>query len=344
MTQHQYIERDTCALRTERLYRDKVVCFIYSTLREDAPFLFRLLTSRRASSLIAFLNYDLFLSRRICGVAPFLKPSAIERSEWLDPPWTLDTPKKIFERKIRYWQCRPMPDRQDSVVSPADSRMLVGSLGDGCALFLKDKFFDLADLVAKTAWVEAFQRADYAIFRLTPEHYHYNHLPVSGRVTDFYEISGAYHSCNPGAIVTVVTPYSKNARVVTVIDTDVPGGSQVGLVAMIEVVALMIGKVRQQYSVHEYREPRPLEIGMFLEKGCPKSLYEPGSSTDILLFQPGRIGFDAQLVLNMGRPLASSRFTEAFGRPLLETEVKVRSPIGAALPIHTEFTATIVDP
>jgi phosphatidylserine decarboxylase len=332
MMPHQYIERDTCNLRTEHLYRDRVVCFIYSRLREDAPFLFRLLTSRRASSLIAFFNYDLFLSRRIHGVVPFLARCAIDRGEWLDPPWMLDTPKKIFERKIRYWQCRPMPRNKNGIVSPADSRMLVGSLENGSALFLKDKFFDLEDLVAKRVWVEAFQRADFAVFRLTPGHYHYNHTPVSGRVIDFYEIPGVYHSCNPGAIVALVTPYSKNARVVTIIDTDVPGGSQVGLVAMIEVVALMIGKVRQQYSECEYNEPRRIEIGMFVEKGCPKSLYEPGSSTDILLFQSGRIGFDAQLILNMERPLALSRFTEAFGKPLLETEVKVRSLIGVARP------------
>ncbi len=329
---HQYIEGDTCDLRTEHLYRDRVVGFIYSRLREDAPFLFRLLTSRRASSLIAFLNYDLFISRRVSGIVPFLNASAIDRGEWLDPPRMLDTPKKIFERKIRYWQCRPMPDRKNSIVSPADSRMLVGSLENGSALFLKDKFFDLRDLVAKKVWVEAFQRADFALFRLTPEHYHYNHTPVSGRVVDFYEIPGVYHSCNPGAVVALVTPYSKNTRVVTIIDSDVPGGSRVGLVAVIEVVALMIGKVRQQYSECEYKEPRPVEVGMFLEKGCPKSLYEPGSSTDILLFQAGRIGFDPQLVLNMERPLASSRFTEAFGKPLLETEVKVRSQIGVARP------------
>ncbi len=223
-----------------------------------------------------------------------------------------------------------MPDHENALVSPADSRMLVGSLGNGSALFLKGKFFDLEDLVGKKVWVETFQRADYAVFRLTPDRYHYNHTPVAGRVVDFYEIPGVYHSCNPGAIVALVTPHSKNARVVTVIDSDVPGGSRVGLVAMIEVVALMIGKVRQAYSEYEYKEPRPVERGMFLEKGCPKSLYEPGSSTDILLFQPGRIGFDAQLVLNMRRPLASSRFTEAFGKPLLETEVKVRSLIGLA--------------
>ena len=43
---------------------------------------------------------------------------------------------------------------------------------------------------------------------------------------DFYEVRGRTHACNPSAIVTEVTPYSKNTRTVTVIDTET-GKSQV---------------------------------------------------------------------------------------------------------------------
>ena len=50
----------------------------------------------------------------------------------------------------------------------------------------------------------------------------------------------------------MVTPYSKNRRHVTLIDTDVPGGSQVGMVAMVEVTALMIGDIVQCYSDEKY--------------------------------------------------------------------------------------------
>ncbi len=331
MTPHQYIDRDTFVLRTERLYLDKVITYIYSRVREDAPSLFRLLTSKRASSLIAFLNYDLFLSRRIGGIRRFLDDCGIDWSECLDPVGALSSPKKLFERKIRYWQCRPMPDRQDSIVSPADARMLPGSLDETSGLFLKGKFFDAAELLGKPEWVEAFEGADFAIFRLTPDRYHYNHTPVSGEVVDIYALSGAYHSCNPEAIVTVVTPYSKNARVVTVIDTDATDGTGAGLVAMVEVTALMIGKVEQRYSERRYDDPRAVEPGMYLKKGCPKSLYAPGSSTDVVLFQPGRMAFDGQLVRNMRLSPGSSRFTKAFGKPLMETDVKARSLIGHAL-------------
>ena len=145
---------------------------------------------------------------------------------------------------------------------------------------------------------------------------------------DIYEIPGSYHSCNPGAVVEVVSPYSKNKRIVTVFDTDVPGGTGVGLVAMVEVVAMMIGEVVQCYSAERYENPLQVRPGMFLAKGAPKSLYRPGSSTDVLIFQKGRISFAEDLVRNMYATNIQSRFSLGFGRPLVETDVKVRSMIG----------------
>jgi len=183
----------------------------------------------------------------------------------------------------------------------------------------------------KTHWLKAFREGDFAVFRLTPDKYHYNHTPVAGRVADFYEIRGQYHSCNPEAVISVVTPYSKNKRVVTVIDTDVPGGTGVGLVAMVEVVALMIGGIIQCYSAEKYEDPVPIHRGLFLKKGAPKSLFRPGSSTDILIFQQGRVNFSEDIVRNLRRPNVESRYTNGFGQYLVETDVKVRSLIGQAL-------------
>jgi phosphatidylserine decarboxylase len=111
----------------------------------------------------------------------------------------------------------------------------------------------------------------------------------------------------------MATPFSKNRRYVAVIDTDVPGGTGVGLAAMIEVVALVIGDVVQAYSEERYDTPRPLHRGMFLRQGTPKSLYRPGSSTDVLLFQRGRIRFDDDFIANMRRPGVASRFSHVSG-------------------------------
>ena len=115
---------------------------------------------------------------------------------------------------------------------------------------------------------------------------------------------------------------------VTIIVTEVPGGSHAGYVAMIEVVALMIGQIDQCYSPVAYDNPKMMQIGMMIEKGCPKSLYRPGSSTDVLLFEPGRVRFSDDLLRNRFRPGVQSRFSQGFGRSLVETDVKVRSTIG----------------
>ncbi len=329
---HHYVERNSRNIRKERFYGHRVIPFIYSKVRERSPLLFRMVTSSRMSSLLGFINFSEFVNERLSYPCHFMQTTGVDVRECVDLPVRLNTPKKIFERKIRYWDCRLMPHDPASVVSPADSRILLGSFDDSSLLFLKGKFFDYEELLGrnKPQWLDSFQSGDYAIFRLTPDKYHYNHTPVAGTVRDFYEIPGRYHACHPGAVISEVTPYSKNKRIVTVIDTDAMGGTGVGLVAMVEVVAMMIGDILQCYSEQRYDIPMPVIPGMFLKKGCPKSLFRPGSSTVVLLFQKGRVRFSDDLVWNMSKPGAVSVFSSGFSHPLVETEVAVRSYIASS--------------
>lgn len=332
-TQHQYIDRATSQVRTEPLYGDSMLKVIYSTARERSPALFKVLTSRRFNNMLSFLNFDMPLGARIIGGKKHIEEMGVDLSECIEEESYYNTPLRLFERQIRFWESRPMDDTPDVIVSPADSKMLVGSFGEISQLFIKEKFFEFDELISpeKKRWLEAFEEGDFAVCRLTPEKYHHNHFPVSGNIVDLYEIDGAYNSCNPGAVASVITPYSKNKRIVTVIDTDVEGGSCVGLVAMIEVVALMIGDIVQCYSDSKYDNPRPLERGMYARKGCVKSKYLPGSSVDVLIFQAGRIAFEEDIIQNLNRVDATSRFSVAFGRSLVETDVDVRGTIAHAV-------------
>lgn len=337
---HQYINRDSGKLETERLYQDRVVQFFYGPVRERMPMMFRWLTNARTTRLLGYLNYDTRWGSRACR--RFLQQNGVSLEECLDDPAGFTTPRQVFERKIKYWECRPMPIHDDVVVSPADARVLIGSLQDESLLFLKDKFFDLDELLArdKPAWRRAFRGADFAIFRLTPEKYHYNHVPVTGRVVDVYEIEGSYHSCNPSAVVRVATPYSKNRRIVTILDTDVDKGTGIGLVAMIEVVALMIGEIEQCYSEIAYDRPRPIQPGMLLRRGAPKSLFRPGSSTTVLLFQRHRVRFAEDLLRNQRRSQGISRYSLPFRQSLLETDLRVRSPLAEAVTCQHQSAAS----
>ncbi len=324
--EHRYIERATGKVVSEKLIADAVIGALYSPALENAPWVTRLASSRYVSSALGYLNYDNLLSSRATGMLRFLRESGIQLSEFLGNLSEHDTPRKIFERQIRYWNCRPMALLPRAVVCPADARALVGSMEETSGLFLKQKFFSFPELLGESSpWQHSFEGGDYALFRLTPEKYHYTHSPVSGCVLDIYSLEGRYYSCNPNAAVQLVTPFSKNRRLVTILDTDCAGGTAVGRVAMIEVVALMVGQIEQRYSECRYENPRSVEEDMFLQRGAPKALFRPGSSTVVLLFQPRRIRFANDLVENQRRGGVESRFSLMLGSPLIETDVAVRS-------------------
>src|SRR5262245_32268333 len=328
--QHQYVERDTGRLCTEMLCSDRFIQCLYSELvREKAAWLFRLLTShRRSSQLLAWLSFDLPFSAKRFGIVRFLQSCGINLHECVDPDITTRTARAIFERQIRYWECRPMPQTRGTVVAPAEARLVLGSLQQQSHFFIKGKLFGYEELLGahQQRWLQAFAGGDVVICRLTPDKSHYTHCPVSGIVRDIYHLPGAYHSCHPAATVALSTPLSKNRRVVTILDTDVAYGSGVGLVAMIEVVAFMVGNITQCYSDVKYKQPQQIMAGMFLKVGQPKSLFHPGSSTVVLLLQAGRVQFAPDLLGNQAGP-GISVFSQGFHMPLMETEVRVRSYI-----------------
>jgi len=333
---HQYIDRATGEVADERLLANRIIRALYSPKLENAPLLSTLASSRHLSELLGYLNYDNALSSRVSGMRRFLHTCGIDDQELVDEAASIDTLRKVFERKIRYWQYRPLPRAARSALCPADSRAMIGSLRETSGLFLKEKFFAFPELLGGegSRWTPHFAGGDFAVFRLTPEKYHYTHVPAAGVVADFYPVSGRYHSCNPNATVQLLTPYSKNRREVTIIDTDCHGGEGIGYVAMVEIVALMVGQIEQRYSAERYDNPQPMVNGMFVRRGAPKALFRPGSSSVVLLFQPKRVRFANDLIRNQQRAGVRSRYALGFGLPVVETDVKVRSLLANAVEVQ----------
>lgn len=324
---HQYIKSSTGKVIDEKIYADSIITFLYSGERESESFFTKVFSGKKMNDLLGMLNFDIPFVSSLINNKKFLRDNGVDLSESVNPIEFYNTPRKIFERKIKYWDCRPMDESNDIIVSPADSKMFCGSLEHDNLLPVKEKFFSFKELLENELYESIFINGDYTVFRLTPDKYHFNHVPVNGKVLDIYEIDGMYNSCNPNAVVKMITPYSKNRRVVTIIDTDVDGGSYIGKVAMIEVVALMIGAIVQSYSDEKYENMKEIEKGMFLKKGQVKSQYRPGSSTDILLFEKGKIEFNDEIVNNTNNKNIRSRYSLHFSRPVVETDVNVRSSI-----------------
>lgn len=142
--------------------------------------------------------------------------------------------------------------------------------------------------MGKSIWAEKFTDGDFAVFRLTPDKYHYNHMPVSGRILDFYEIDGGFHSCNPCAIVSF-----QWSRLIQKTGALLPWSTQMlkpeaesGLLPWSK-LALMIGDVVQCYE-EGYDSPKPVTSDR-IEKGLKP--FSSGSSTDILLFEKAESDF-----------------------------------------------------
>ncbi|MGB9256811.1 MAG: phosphatidylserine decarboxylase, partial [Candidatus Korobacteraceae bacterium] len=181
-SKHQYIDRASGNVVREHLVGNAVISALYSPALEKAPLLTRLASSRYVSRMLGYLNYDNVLSSRATGMLKFLRDSGIQLSEFVGNLSEYDTARKIFERQIRYWNCRPMPQNPRAIVCPCDARALIGSMKESSGLYLKQKFFSFPELLGDgSPWQRSFEGGDYAVFRLTPEKYHYTHSPASGR-------------------------------------------------------------------------------------------------------------------------------------------------------------------
>jgi phosphatidylserine decarboxylase len=51
----------------------------------------------------------------------FLDRCRIDLDECAEAPEQLNSARKVFERKIRYWTCRPMNADPRAILSPADA-------------------------------------------------------------------------------------------------------------------------------------------------------------------------------------------------------------------------------
>jgi len=327
---HQFIDRQSGKIINETFIGDKIIRSIYSQKRENPTVMADILASKSISSMLAWLLFDNTIMKDNRKILQNANTLNIDLGECVKSPADFRSYRELFERQIRYWETRPMSDEEHTAVVPCDSRLLIGSDSVSSMFFLKEKFFTLNDLLGteKYLWTESFRGCDYALSRLTPDKYHYVHSPVSGEVLDIYEIDGKIHSCNPTAADSVRSIYSINRRYVIIIDTDTAEGTKCGLVALVAIAALAIGRFVYAYSSEKYNNPIIPCSGTKVAKGAPIGLFRPGSSAVITMFQKKRISFAEDIRANASRQDVQSRYTSDLRNRFVETDSKVRTPLG----------------
>jgi phosphatidylserine decarboxylase len=211
---------------------------------------------------------------------------------------TLDPATEVNQRPVA------SPQDDNIVVSPADARLMVfDHIDDELSVWIKGSEFTvrrLLDMSRKDA--ETFRNGSMAIVRLAPQDYHRFHSPVSGRIVDEHYASGTIFSVSADAM-TSRNDAQYNQRVITIIDT---GDSRFGKVAMVSIGATCVGSVYMNH--HE---------NYVLQKGQEMGFFQFGGSTNVLVFEPGKIVFDEDIrshsakkvetLVRMGQQIASRR-------------------------------------
>ncbi|EGE01971.1 phosphatidylserine decarboxylase [Trichophyton equinum CBS 127.97] len=244
-------------------------------------------------------------------IEAFIEFHQLDMSEVLLPLDQFKSFNEFFYRALKPG-ARPCsaPDDPNIIVSPADCRSVVfDRITEATQIWVKGREFSIERLLGKAypEDVERYKNGALGIFRLAPQDYHRFHIPVDGILGTPKTIEGEYYTVNPMAIRSALDVYGENVRIIVPIDSVAHGR-----VMVICVGAMMVGStvITQEAGA---KVSRTDELGYF----------KFGGSTLLVLFEPGRMNFDTDLVDN--------------SKGALETLIRVGMSIGhsPAVPQHT---------
>ncbi|KAL6806082.1 putative phosphatidylserine decarboxylase [Trichoderma sp. SZMC 28012] len=244
-------------------------------------------------------------------IEKFIDFHRLDMSEVLLPIEEFKNFNEFFYRALKPG-ARPCsaPDNPRIIVSPADCRSVVfNQISQATKIWVKGREFNMKRLLgdAYPDDVSRYEGGALGIFRLAPQDYHRFHIPVDGVMGKPITIAGEYYTVNPMAIRSALDVYGENVRVLVPIDSEVHGR-----VMVICVGAMMVGStiITRKEGEHVRRAE---ELGYFAF----------GGSTILLLFEPGKMRFDDDLVDN--------------SNGALETLIRVGMSIGHS-PTQSQWT------
>jgi len=168
------------------------------------------------------------------------------------------------------------------VTSPADARLMVfPNIKRDIGVWIKGETFHLNKLLDNDTLANEFAGGSMVIVRLAPQDYHRFHSPVDGMIEDERFAEGTIFSVSADGMTSGNAAYL-NQRVITTIDT---GDQAFGRMAMVSIGATCVGSI---YMLH-----RP---GYVLHKGETMGYFQFGGSTCVLVFGPGKVNFDSDLI------------------------------------------------
>jgi phosphatidylserine decarboxylase len=294
-----YVDRITKQVREEKVYGRRAISLFYGNSIPARLVSFFLLPLIAHCPLFSrFYGYLQKKPRSQKKILSFIETYHIDISEFADPVDSFASFNDFFIRKLKK-ESRPIELGGRSIVAPVDGRYLViDHLKEENSFYVKGQKFNLLSFLQSPELAQKYREGSMVIARLNPTDYHRFHFPISGIPTPAQPIRGPLFSVSPFALKKRFSILWENQRMMTKIM------SSFGEVCMVEVGATFVGSIHQTFSLNSP-----------VQKGEEKGFFSFGGSCVILLFEKGRIIFDADLLENSRQNLETKcRFGEAIAK------------------------------
>lgn len=214
------------------------------------------------------------------NIQPFINKYRVDASEFLEKVDTFKSFNDFFIRKLKA-EARPITSGAEIAIIPADGRYLFHpriDLSDG--FVVKGEKFRLDQLLQDPQLAAEYSQGSMVMARLCPTDYHRFHFPCDCTPSQTRLINGWLYSVNPIAIKQNIDIFTQNKRTICTLQTE-----QFGKVLFMEIGATNVGSINQTYTPNQKQA-----------KGAEKGYFAFGGSALIVLFPPGSIAFEADLV------------------------------------------------
>lgn len=275
-TEVRYRIRQTGEVVQERIFSEHALRWFY----EDplGSRVFEVLLNRPGFCWLYGKIQDLPGSRR--KIPEFVATHGIPVDEAEYPLSAYETFNDFFARRLKP-QARPFALDPRVFACPADGKVLVfPALEAGTRVPIKGASLTISALLESQAAAKPYVGGSALVIRLAPYDYHRFHFPDGGVPHAARPIKGRYHSVSPIALAKVPDLFCRNKREATEFISE-----NFQRLCYVEVGALCVGTIVQRYLP-----------GVRVSKGDEKGYFRFGGSTVVLLFEPGAIVFDDDLV------------------------------------------------
>ncbi len=289
----QIYNRRTAQLETEIVFQRWFMNMAYGTSLGRASA--TLLWSRKWFSRLYGALQRSRMSRR--KIRRFVERYAIDCTEPDRPLQSYRSFDDFFQRRLKP-TARPIAGNKDTLISPADARLLAYPVRQGLVVPIKGARYSMSLVTAGEADDYRFHGGLCLVFRLAPVDYHRFCYIDDGEHGAHRSVPGQLHSVSPLALRYGVNALHENQRDVVVLRT-----ASFGRVVEIDVGALTVGRIIQHYrSAHGF--------GRGTEKGC----FAFGGSTIVLVFERDRVSIDRDIVEHSNQGIETLvRYGEGIG-------------------------------